>query len=261
MKKAILIVVIVLLAYIFLVADVYVKSMEQTEAHKMMGKEEPGKVKIKETWLGTDKFAQNSEDMSMIMDNSKQKVFLVMHLKKIYIEVPMDIDKDSLLQTLGPKAAEIISSIKISDVKADCDIGKKKVANWDCNGCEFEMTFSIPALNIIPKYKIRMWATTDVPFDHKKYTQGIEEFYKLFLSVFDIDEESQKELEKINAAKGFQVAAEITVNMFGSEIKIKEQVLEVTEKEAPPGIYLPPEDYTKKTIAEILGVAYEEMTS
>ena len=72
--------------------------------------------------------------------------------------------------------------------------------------------------------------TEDIPFDYKKYTKGMEEFYKIFLSVLDVDEDSQREFEKLDISKGFQVAGDIIVNMYGTEIEMKEQVLEVTEK-------------------------------
>ena len=52
----------------------------------------------------------------------------------------------------------------------------------------------------------------------------------------------------MDTVEGFQVAAEITVNIFGSEINVESQCLEVTEKPAPPGTYSVPKDYTKKTI-------------
>lgn len=73
-------------------------------------------------------------------------------------------------------------------------------------------------------------------------------FVRYILGMLDIDENSKKELEKFDATEGFQIAAEITINIFGSEINVESQSLEITEKPAPPGTYSAPKDYKKKTI-------------
>ena len=88
-----------------------------------------------------------------------------------------------------------------------------------------------------------------LPFDIKKYTAAAEEFFvNYILGILNIDEESKKELEKMEAVEGFQVAAEITITLFGSEINLEMQVLEIEERPAPAGTYSVPSDYTKKTL-------------
>jgi hypothetical protein len=111
------------------------------------------------------------------------------------------------------------------------------------------MVFMIPALGLMPKFKMKMWTTNDLPSDYKKYTKAGEEFFtKYILGMFNIDENSEKELEKMNLKDGFQAASELTINIFGTEINVESQSLEVTEKPAPPGTYSVPKGYTKKTI-------------
>lgn len=259
MKKLILFVVLVLifilLFSLFLSADVYVKVMERTEAYEMSGKRHPEKVEIKEQWLAKDKFAVFNKELNIIVDYQKEKLYFIVHKPKKYYEFPTSIDMKKLQELIPPKAAEIISSIKISDVKLNLSGQKKKVANWDCQGIEFEMVIMIPALNIMPKLKMKLWATKDVPFDYKKYAGGMGEFYgKFVFRVLNVDESSKKELEKMDKIEGFQIAAEVTVNMFGSEMKVESQVLEVTEKAAPAGIYSPPKDYTKGNLGVDLGL-------
>jgi hypothetical protein len=125
----------------------------------------------------------------------------------------------------------------------------KKIANWNCHSTEFEMVFMIPALNIMPKYKMKIWTTKDLPSDYKKYTRVMDEFFSRYiLGLANIDENSKKELEKLEKTDGFQVAAEVTIRIYGTEINIESQCLEVTEKPAPPGIYSVPKNYTKRPI-------------
>ena len=112
----------------------------------------------------------------------------------------------------------------------------------------------IPALNMMAKYKMKMWMTKDIPFDYKKYGAIDEFFERYILGIVNIDEDSKKEMEKLEKFDGFQIAAEASVSMFGSEIKIVSQCLEVEERPAPPGIYSVPSGYTKKTFDFALGL-------
>ena len=253
MKKFMFIIVIIILLSLFLGADVYMKNMERTKPFEMMGQKQAEKVEIKEQWLAKNKFAQLGKELSIIIDYDKEKLYFIMHKPKTYYELPTNITREKLLdlvQGLSPKAAEVIKSVKITDVKANISGETKKIANWNCQLSELEMIFMIPAFNIMPKYKIKIWTTTDLPSDYKEYTTVMEEFFvKYILGMLDIDENSKKEMEKLHSVKGFQIAAEVTVNIFGTEINVESQCLEVTEKPAPPGTYAVPKGYTKKTIS------------
>jgi len=255
MKKLILALILVLFVSSFLGADIYVKNMDRTKAFEMMGKKQPEKVEIKEQWLGKNKFALLSKEFNIVVNYEKEKLYIIIHRQKRYYEFPTDIDRAKLLELLPPKIAEGISSVKVTDVKVNISGLKKKVANWNCDGSELEMVFMIPALNMMPKYKIKFWTTKDLPFDYKKYSSGMEEFIGRFiLGILNVDENSKKELEKLDTLDGFQVAAEVTVSIFGSEIKAESQSLEVVEKPAPAGIYSVPKGYTKGKLDVDLGL-------
>lgn len=94
-----------------------------------------------------------------------------------------------------------------------------------------------------------MWMTKDLPSEYKKYTKAMDDFFvKYILGMVNIDENSKKELKKLDTVDGFQVAADLTISIFGTEINVESQCLEVIEKPAPPGTYSTPSDYTKKTL-------------
>lgn len=257
MKKLILVIVVILLASIFLSADVdlYVKRMEKMSAFEMAGKKNPETVEIKEMWLGENRFVQHSKEVSLILDGKKEKIYVIIHPQKCYYEFSTDINREELLEMVPPEVAKVISSTEIKDVKVNIGGPKKQVANWNCEGAEFEMTIMIPAMGIMPKYKIKLWTTKDIPFDYKKYSKAADEFFvNYILGIVNVDEDSKRELEKMEAVDGFQVAAEITVTIFGSEINIEMQVLEVAEKQAPADAYSIPKGYTKKTFNFALGM-------
>lgn len=255
MKKLILVIIVIMLASIFLSADVYVKRMEKMSAFEMMGKTNPETVEIKEMWLAENRFAQLSKTVGIILDYEKEKLYIIIHPEKIYFEFPTDIDREKLFAMLPPKAVEVISSVEITGVKVNIGGPKKKIANWNCDGAEMEMTFMVPAFGIMPKYKIKFWTTKDVSFDYKKYSKAADDFFvKYILGIIKIDEASEKEFEKMEAVDGFQVGAEVTVTIFGSVINIEMQVLEIEERPAPAGVYSVPKGYTKKTIDAALGI-------
>jgi hypothetical protein len=256
MKKLTLVLILVLSASSFLCADIYVKIMERTEAHEMMGRKNPERIEIKERWLGKNKFfVQFSKEFSVIVDYEKEKMYFIAHRPRHYYEFSTNIDKTNLQEYLSPEIAKGISSTKITDFKVKLSGQTKRISNWNCYGTDFEFVIMIPALNLMAKYKFKIWMTKDLPFDYEDYTRGMDEFFERYiLGMVNIDEDSKKEMEKLEKVDGFQVAVEATVRLFGSEIRIESQCLEVVEKAPPPDIYSVPRDYTKKTLNFALGL-------
>jgi hypothetical protein len=251
-KKLMMIVILVLLFSLFLGADVYMKTVERVKPFEMMGRKQPEQTEIRERWMGQNKFALFMKEYSLVIDDDKGKLLLIVHEPKIYFELPTNITKEKILDLLlklSPKAAEVVRSMTITDMKYSSGGETKKIANWNCSSSEFEMVVMIPALNMMPKFKMKMWMTRDLPAEYQKYTKVAEEFFvKYILGMINIDENSKKVMEKMAKSEGFEIANEVTVNMFGSEISIESQCLEIAERPAPPGTYSVPAGYTKKPI-------------
>lgn len=251
MKKLALIVILILFAALFLGADVYTKSVERVKGYEMMGQKQQETVRMKDRWYGKSKYAEIGKDTTTIIDLDKEKMYIALHDSKTYFEIPTDLDGKKLLDfitSLSSKAADIVKSIIITDAKVNIRSETKKIANWDCAASEFEIVIMIPAVNMIPKFKMKMWMTNDVPKDYEKFSEMGEFLIQSIIGVLNIDENSQKELAKLETVDGFQIAAEITFEIFGTRIEVESQCLEVTEKPAPPGIYSVPDGYTKKDI-------------
>jgi len=249
MKKIILLLIVLLVISLTGSADVYIKNMKKTSEFQMMGKTTPEKVEIEEQWLSTDRFAIITKDLTIIGNYQEKQVYFIVHKLKQYYQFPTEMNREKLNEILPPKIAEAISTVKVSGVKVTTQVGKKKVANWNCRGNDLEMTFIIPAVNIMPQFKIRMWVTKDLPFDYKKYVVGLNEFFGEFImKLVNIDEAAIKEMEKLDKIEGFQVAGDVTLSIFGAQIKAESQVLELVEKKAPTGIYKVPEGYKPGTL-------------
>lgn len=255
MKKLALIVIVILFVALFLGADVYTKSVEHVKGFEMMGQKQQETVRMKDRWYGKSKYAEIGKDSTTIIDLDKEKMYIVMHDSKTYFEIPTDMDGKKLfdfITSLSPKAAEIVRSITITDAKVNLRSETKKIANWDCTASEFEIVFMIPAVNMIPKFRIKMWMTKDVPKDYEKFSEMGEFLIRSIIGMLNIDENSQKELAKLETIDGFQIAAELTFEIFGTSIEVESQCLEITEKPAPPGIYSVPDGYTKQDIRDLI---------
>jgi uncharacterized protein YjaG (DUF416 family) len=254
MKKLALIVILILFVSLFLGADVYTKSVERVKEFELMGKTQKETLQMKERWYGKDKYAELGKDFSIIIDLEKEKMYFIVHEPKIYLELPTEFDGEKFfdfIMALSPKVAEVVKSIKISDAKVNLNSDTKKIANWDCTASELEMVFMIPAINMMPKFKMKMWMTHDLPENYEKVTEMGEVFIRSILGMLNIDEASQKEMDKMEKVDGFQIAADVTIEIFGARINVESQTLEVTEKPAPKGIYSIPSGYTKKDLNDI----------
>lgn len=251
MKKLVLIVICILFVSMFLSADVYTKAVERVKAFEIMGKKQQEEMQMKDRWYGKNKYAEIGKEFSMIVDLDKEIMYFALHGSKIYVEIPIGHDGDELhdfIMSLSPKVSEVVKSIRISDAKVNIETDRKKIANWDCTASEFEMVILIPPMNMMPKFKMKMWMTDSLPKDYEKLTQAGQLFMKTLFGILNLDENSRKEIEKLGKVVGFQVAAEVTMEIFGSRIEVESQALEVTEKPAPPGTYSVPKDYVKKDI-------------
>jgi hypothetical protein len=249
MKRFIIALSLVFLVTSFLQADIYVKNMERTNAFTMMGKQQPEKVEVKEQWLTKNKFAIFTKEAKFIVDFEKKNLYAAIHKLKQYYRFPTDINRETLKKFVPADIAEAITSVKLTIANVKLNTGTKKIASWNCVSHEFEMSFMIPKLNIMPKLKLKMWTTEDLPFDYKEQTLVLGNFFKnFFLDIPTVDEASLREIEELDTIKGMQVGGEVVISIFGNDITIETQCLEAAEKTAPAGTYSVPEGYQKKEI-------------
>ncbi|HUU05759.1 MAG TPA: DUF4412 domain-containing protein [Patescibacteria group bacterium] len=229
MKKVLFAVILVLVTAIMLPADVYIKTNVHTDAFAMMGQNQPAKDEVMEQWVGNNQLVNKTGDKVMIMDMNKKMMFIVNSKDKTYVETALPLDMSKLV----PKeAASMISMMKVT-VKVTANGQTKKVNKWSCSGYDVEMSM------MMMQMKMKVWATTDVPFDWKLFSKMYANVSKMQF----MDDAAIAELMKIN---GYQVASEMTMDTMGSKLNVTSQVVEITQKPAPAGIYTVPAGYSKK---------------
>jgi hypothetical protein len=228
MKKIIAVFALLFVASLSLSADVYIKTKTHADAMSMMGQNTPAKDGVSEQWLGDDLFANVSADQSMIINLKKNMAWIVNHKAKNYVETPLPLDMSKLLP---PEAAAFAGMMKMTATVAESN-ETKKVGQWNCK--LYTMSMSVMGMNMVTK----IWASTDVGFDAAAFNAKF--LGNIMKGQMMLDDASLKELAKI---KGYQIMTE--TEMFGA--KTTTEVVEISKKTAPAGVYAPPAGYAKTT--------------
>jgi opacity protein-like surface antigen len=229
MKKILFAVFLVLVFSVLLSADIYIKSNIHTDAFTMMGKNQPAKDEITEQWIGNNQMANITGDKVMIMDMNRNLMYIVNPKEKSYVETTLPLDMSKLI----PKEmAPMMGMMKLT-VKVTPNGQTQKINKWNCSGYDVDMGMSMMQM------KMKVWATTDVPFDWKAFAKMYANISKMSF----MDDAAIAEFMKIT---GHQVASEMTMNMMGANMKVSTQVMEITSKPAPAGIYTVPANFSKK---------------
>ncbi len=232
MKKLLLAALVLACAAPALAADVYVKSKTHTDAMAVMGQNVPAKDDVIEMWISGARMANISKDAVVIVDLDKNVFYMVRHADKSYIEAPLPLDMTKLLP---PEAAGMAAMLKMT-VTVTPTAEKKKIGQWDCTAYDGVMTVMGMKMNM------RMWASTQVPFDAGVFNA------KMLPAIMQgqgmMDAAALKEFAKV---EGFQIATETTGDMMGAKIRTTTEVVEIVSKPAPAGTFAPPAGYTKKT--------------
>lgn len=224
MKKLILIVTLVMISFAFLHADVYIKQKTNTGA--FMG--QPAKEVFQEHWLGKNKMAMISQNNSMILNIETQKLYMVNHGNKSYIETALPLDMTKLMPE--QMAQMMKGMMEGMTINVQPNGQTKQVANWNASGYDVKITV------MGMEMKMTFWASKDVPFDWKKYSDLYSEVYK---AQFKMGEKFMEEFKKV---QGFPVATE----MDAMGMKAITTTVEISQKDPGPDTYSVPAGYAKK---------------
>jgi hypothetical protein len=236
MKKLFVGMMIVAMAALSLSADIYIKSKTHSDAMSIMGQTTPATDSVSEQWIGDNAFANISNGSNFIVDVSKNMVYFVNLGDKSYVETSLPIDFAKLL----PPEVAAMAGMFVMSATVSPTTETKKVGTWNCQG--YEMTMTVMGMPM----KTRVWASTDVPFDTAKFAQKFVP--ALTKGLMRLDESSVKEMAKI---KGYQIATETNGEMMGAKIHATTEVVEISTKSAPVGIYSVPAGFTKKTTLDM----------
>ena len=237
MKKLLLVLSLVILFFSLVHADVYIKTKSHTDAFEMMGRKQPAKDEVNEQWIGKNKYALISSAQNMIIDLDKKVMYIIYNQTKSYIETKLPLD---LTKLIPDQYASMLSMIKVT-AKVNPNNQTKTIGKWKCSGYDVELNIqAMMAMTL----KMKVWASTDVPFDWKTYVQKMQPaIMKARSAQMPFGDDVVEEFLKI---KGIQIASETTMNIMGANMRVTTEVQDISKKPAPAGIYEVPAGYKKQ---------------
>lgn len=245
MKKILAVIFILLIGWTFANADVYIKIKIHTDSYYDSGVLIPAEESIEEIWIGDKKIVfitglglfrrLLNENQTEIYDFENNLVSIIFPKKKIYAQSPLPLDRSKLLTD---QFYSQLQKIKIKGTIRETD-ETKKIGKWNCKKYELE-TWIMNEGNRPLEKDISLWMTTEVPFDLDMYGKAASYARKLRDPRYDDDL-----LSKWNEIKGCRITLEMTTYYRGVARRYYEEVVEISKKNPPEGIYSVPSGYTK----------------
>ncbi|MGE5671939.1 MAG: DUF4412 domain-containing protein, partial [Fibrobacterota bacterium] len=227
MKKALFLSsLIALTAAITVSADNYLVQKKHTDAFKMMGQTVPAKDEQSVMWSSSDKMCLNPDKDTVSVIRLDKKVLWVIYKKnKKYSE--LDLDALAAMADVPGMGNMMNVSATVTPTTETKQIGK-----WNCTKYQISSTMPMTTIETVS------WNSTDIKVDYDAYAK-MKNFASAVMPGFG---EMIKEFQKI---KGFPVFTESVSKIMGNEVKSSEELIEISEKAAPAGIYDIPSGFKK----------------
>jgi len=214
-------------------ADFKIVQAYHQDGFSMMGQSQPATDENRVTWLGDDRIRMDQGNVSTIVLSDAKKMFIVDHGDKIYYEIALPVDLNTLLP---PGMGEQMMNMMKFDVTLTPSEETKKVGDWTAKRYDMKMKSAMMSIDSV------IWASTDTPLDLKDYVDLYAEVMSLQPGMADM-------AEKMRQIDGYIVSQDSTMSMSmmgETSIASTEEVTSIEETAPPDGTYAPPGDYTKQ---------------
>lgn len=212
-------------------ADIYIKAKIHRDPVVAAGRTQPASDALSEQWIGDGVFAALAEGTNTVIDLRKNLLFVINHAEKSYLEAALPLDPAKLGP---PEAAALASSLTKMTVSVSPTRETKTIGAWVCAG--YDVALNIPVMPM----KMRVWATTDVPFDIEAYRRNV--FANLMRLQLRLDDDAVAEILKI---KGLWIRSETWAEIVGAKMHSATEVIEIGRKAAPASVFSVPPGYKK----------------
>ncbi|MDQ1267204.1 MAG: hypothetical protein QG635_2358, partial [Bacteroidota bacterium] len=228
MKSLIMIIVLLFAANIQMLSDIYFKEEIRLETPIDDDNTETKIIGTSETWIGNNIIKYVELNRLLIIDLTKMSLIYANTKNKTYVETSLPIDLKSFLGSDLMKVREkMLTSgfaIKTSDKAIVCGKECRMYQIAYCNGNHSDISSLV---------NINLWATTDIPIPIDPYYVAVS-FLRL---LYNRDAKLSDDMAKI---KGIQMKIEAVFIEDGIRKKNIAEVKEISEKQAPAGIYTLP---------------------
>jgi len=208
-------------------ADTLLVLKAHQDAVVVAGRQQEARDATVEIWIGDGQISRNDEQGKFVM--REDEVVIINHGERIYsvLELPIDLE-----ELLPPGMAEQVEMWKLQ-VEVTPSDERKEIGEWTARRYAVEVTNPM-GLAI----RTDMWASTEVDVDLEAYHRLARQMLALQPSTAELAAEMAK-------VEGFPVLQETTVDVAGSTVTTREELVSVEKKEPPADAYGVPEGYTK----------------
>jgi beta-lactamase regulating signal transducer with metallopeptidase domain len=195
---------------------------------------------VSETWVGDGIIAGTERGKTVIIDRRQQKLTYIDHKHKFWTETPLPLDlAEAMCEHSLETRAERRSSGEVTPTRHSRRLLGRKCREYRIH------SWYVGSGRIHTEEWIKVWASTDVPFDLSLYDELL---YNLRL-IYNRDAVYRSELEKIT---GLQMGIELRDGNFLKGRKYEDRVVVLEERTAPPGTFSPPLGYEQRERIEEL---------
>jgi hypothetical protein len=220
-------------------SDIYIKEKFQTQGLSSKEAEKLANESLNEFWIGNNKIAAITKNRIIILDKTGKRIYFVFPGAKIYIETSLPLDP---LNIRSNEVGTLLQRIQFQMAVTPTN-ETKKIKNRMCKKYIVE-NWTMDAGARKGEVKRIVWLTTAVPFNLDLYWDVVTHILKLV----NDDEAFFTELDKI---KGLSMESESIRTLQGTSVTTHQEVVEITEKTAPAGIYSVPNGYAKQEMLSI----------
>jgi len=240
-RSGLLVLLLVLIVPAVVCAGHKLTSVVHTDSMQVAGQTIPAQNDTTVTWLAKDMArADQGDTMSFIVRADQDKLFMIDHIRKEYVEMPLIglhgmMEQMALEQAGGDKeAADLIlkqmksmMQMKITVTPAN---ETKKIKEWNCHKYNIDLQIGQGGATI------ETWTTEDIKADWEMYSR-ISHAAMAQIPGFG---EAMEEMKKI---KGAIVSQVVVLEMMGQRMTSHNNLISVEEGTPPVGHFDLPKDY------------------
>lgn len=238
-------IIIFLLFSHFVSADVYMKQKMHTGEMNVMGTKRPAQDVEQEIWITEKGYRTDNPERSVLMLFDEQKMYMIDHQEKTYMEMPMDMEKISseMMKGQSEQDMQAMQGMMQNMMKIEANVEmtdeQKKINDWDCK--KYILNMKMMMGNVTQE----IWATEDLEVDKSLYKKFASSTFSAMPGMQNAIGKLMEEMEKI---KGVHVKTITTQKVMNQTIESSTELVEFKKTPAPDNIFKLPDGYKKTSM-------------
>jgi beta-lactamase regulating signal transducer with metallopeptidase domain len=189
---------------------------------------------VNELWFGDRRALSTEGGKTVLLDLEKGMVTFINHENKSYVETPHPAEITDLLAN----ELQWRHPLPQTDGVVEAREGTRTILDRPCK--EYEVNFwTVAGKERVDQRTITVWASTDMPFDVNLFHELIEDKRRFA----NRDDDYRAELKKL---EGIQMGLRMETGPFWASRIWRSEVVEITRKKPPEGLWTVPAGYTRK---------------